>query len=921
MRDYMSFEGKSKTRSLILVLALTLMIASGILTFGASNVQAAVQATYYVSPSGNDSNPGTLSQPFKTITKARNVVRTINNSMTGDIIVNLRAGDYFIDSTVVFNESDSGTNGHHVIYKTYASDALGSARIIGGQKLTGWTLDSANTKAPGKVYKTNVGTSWDFDTLFENGERANMSRFPNTGYSKITKSDSTQPKKAFFYSAAIPSIADISNLQVYVWPGAHNWANEILPITAINYSTKKITLSQNQRYPYLDNLSKNSRFFVQGAYELLDYQGEFYLDKAAGYLYYYPLDPTVTISTINNLEIIAPKVDKVLLLNGSTNTNLVKNIDFEGLTVMVSNSTYLDMNQSNTGNIIMINAENITIKNSRIVNAAANGIAMPPMDFQATPARSRVQNNLIYGNFIQAVGDNGVVITGVGNTKVYMHTNNTISNNKISDIAKNNANGAGVRLSNAGDSEISYNDISNAKHYGIEIKGSKWTAMPAVIEGITVTPTNKYDFNPGRNNVIKFNDVYNVNLDTQDTGIFKSGGVYMMTIDNNIFHNSGNFSLQKGLYLDDISDYNTVTNNIVYGLKGSTKIVYNIKGTGNLVQNNIADATGGAKGMQFNIIDAQPTKNNTLLNNIIYNARVFYTLERYRSDYVQASDYNVFYSSSGAKTFSGIPGNDTYTNWRTLQGNKFDQHSTTANPLFVNAAAHNYTLKTTPTMSPALARGFVQIDTSTVGLKPDYPYSDTLTAMTVETNVVEPDPEPSFFEGFEDGFAAWTPNYGTPTASTAQAYTGTNSFLPNEDQDEIYHVMDDQTYGIVTVRFYDNTSSNNLKVRARLANSTTEENAMIGVATYLSTSKYAYLVDGTTFVASSVNRSTGWHEFKFDMSSGTDTKLYIDGTLIATTDIITAFDQIFIGDNSTTTQGNVYFDDVALYDNYEQYVE
>ncbi|MFF3503357.1 hypothetical protein [Streptomyces sp. NPDC003247] len=52
---------------------------------------AAIQATYYVAPDGDDANPGTLTQPFRTLQHARDVVRTVNSDMTGDIHVCLRA--------------------------------------------------------------------------------------------------------------------------------------------------------------------------------------------------------------------------------------------------------------------------------------------------------------------------------------------------------------------------------------------------------------------------------------------------------------------------------------------------------------------------------------------------------------------------------------------------------------------------------------------------------------------------------------------------------------------------------------------------------------------------------------------------------------------------------------------------------------
>ncbi len=79
-------------------------------TFAAVPIAASAgtQATYYVSPTGSDSNPGTLSAPFQTITKARDVVRMINSNMTGDIYIYLRGGNYSITSTITFGTTGFG---------------------------------------------------------------------------------------------------------------------------------------------------------------------------------------------------------------------------------------------------------------------------------------------------------------------------------------------------------------------------------------------------------------------------------------------------------------------------------------------------------------------------------------------------------------------------------------------------------------------------------------------------------------------------------------------------------------------------------------------------------------------------------------------------------------------------------------------
>jgi hypothetical protein len=68
-------------KSVFVIVAFFLFLSSAI---------AGTQATFYVSPDGSDDNPGTISAPFKKITAARDAVRKINSSMSGDIIGLLR---------------------------------------------------------------------------------------------------------------------------------------------------------------------------------------------------------------------------------------------------------------------------------------------------------------------------------------------------------------------------------------------------------------------------------------------------------------------------------------------------------------------------------------------------------------------------------------------------------------------------------------------------------------------------------------------------------------------------------------------------------------------------------------------------------------------------------------------------------------
>jgi hypothetical protein len=126
---------------------------------------AATQATFYVAPTGNDSNPGTITSPFRTLQHARDVVRTVNANMSGDINVFLRGGTYPVSSTIDFGSGDSGTNGFRVIYSAFPNE---TPVLEGGVQVTGWTQHSGN------IWKAPLDRANKLRSLYVNGKRAFM---------------------------------------------------------------------------------------------------------------------------------------------------------------------------------------------------------------------------------------------------------------------------------------------------------------------------------------------------------------------------------------------------------------------------------------------------------------------------------------------------------------------------------------------------------------------------------------------------------------------------------------------------------------------------------------------------------------------------------------------------------------------------
>ena len=140
-----------KTASLALSAAMATGMLAGLIPAEAS----ADQAEFFVSPEGSDKNDGSYRHPFATLEAARDAVREINDDMTGDIYVFIDGGNYYVDETIVFDEQDSGTNGHKIIYRNL--DEVASASFIGGSR---W-IQSGNSSKMRALTQTSRIRRWE----------------------------------------------------------------------------------------------------------------------------------------------------------------------------------------------------------------------------------------------------------------------------------------------------------------------------------------------------------------------------------------------------------------------------------------------------------------------------------------------------------------------------------------------------------------------------------------------------------------------------------------------------------------------------------------------------------------------------------------------------------------------------------------
>ncbi len=600
------------------VLLAVVLLCSGIptVTFaqgtGTSGAQRKVAHTLYVSTDGRDNGDGTEQNPFQTIEQARDAVRTLDKTK-GDIVVKIAGGTYYLDNTIAFTEADSGNENCTIYY-----EAVDGERpvISGGEKVTGdWRDEGDGT------YSIPYERDIKLRSLYVNGERAYMTQRDSQGrgdYGSYTVDSSkdwawisgTRAAGTQLDAGAIP--LDTRNQDDIELMTQTTWNTAIVCVDKLQ-DIGNGRISANYQMPYgavAQQPSWNNNYKSGGwqmMYNVFEWlpgaKGHFYFDKTEKRLYYCPRDG----EDMNDLEVIAPKLETLIDLSGSSTTSRIGYITFSGLEFAHSDWNLYELEGSygrvtvqgaagliyfadgnwhpsiyraydvGPGAVMVNSAQHIAFYGNTICHTGNDGLS-----FVNDVVDSTVSGNLIYDTAGSAfllghpqhvyIGDKGSNYGAFSEKEKYdvgvegACKRIKLTNNFISDTSLMFWGDAGVMVFLAEEFEMKYNHLQNTPYSGLSLGWGWWNmdgSNGAVVPGVPMETT--------KNNTIMYNTFKNTITKLGDAGaIYTLGDMPGTKISENYIWSIGTPGIDpyhiRGIHVDEGTKH-------VYGEKNVIEIL------------------------------------------------------------------------------------------------------------------------------------------------------------------------------------------------------------------------------------------------------------------------------------------------------------------------------------------------------------
>ena len=650
----------------------------------------------YISPQGHDSAPGGKASPLATLAGARDrlrILKRVGKVPKEGVTVWLRAGTYFQRETFALTAADD-VSPAPVTYAAYSGEAV---RLTGGREVAGWKpvtdasiLGRLDPAARGHVLQTDLKAQGITDygqmtprgfgspvtpaglELFFADVPMTLARWPNVGqWAHIAGTTADQAADHFAYAGDRPERwAKAEDAWVYgYWK--FDWADSYTKITGINAEHHRVTTA-----PATDLLSYTlgHRWYALNLLEELDTPGEWYLDRRAGILYFWPPSdihrghPTVSLTR------------DLVRLDG------VSHVTLRGLTLEACRGDAITI-RGGTHNLI---------DECSVLSAGNRGATI-----------ADTTDSGVRGGEITGTGEGGVSLDG-GDRKTLVPGRNFVVNCRIHDYSRwARTYRPGVGIDGVGN-RVAHNLIYDAPHNAILLGGN--------------------------DHLIEYNEIHHVCRQTGDAGAFYMGRDWTMRgniVRFNYFHDlfnemgvKGEFHDVMGVYLDDTAAGTVVFGNVFVRAGHAVEVG---GGRDIVVANNIfvdclPAVSLDARGLGWATKSLAPGGDWGMEKRL---AAVPYDAPPYSTRYPHLA--NVLKDNPTAPKYDVIQNNIAVRcpDWLQIQdkvdalpGITIRDNLTGKDPLFVDAAHGDYRLKAN---SPAFALGFQRVPFEKMGLEKKAP--------------------------------------------------------------------------------------------------------------------------------------------------------------------------------------------------------
>jgi hypothetical protein len=528
------------------------------------------KVSYHVATQGNDAWSGTLAEPnagktdgpFASLERARDEVRKLKQGAglpAGGVAIRIGVGIHRRQQTFVLEAQDSGTAEAPVVYRGVPG---AQTRLLGGMVLPAAafapitdpavlarldptargqvrqvSLRQCGVPEPGPEWATRFAGGAASPELFFAGQRMTLARWPNEGWARVVDVVGGAPHRiqgvpgdkigVFTYAGDRPQrwLAEPDLWLHGYW--FWDWSDGRQKVEAIDPARKTINLAPPyHHYGY----RKNARYYAMNALCELDSPGEWTIDRDSWTLFFWP--PAALAESEASLS---------LLTEPLATLSEVSQVTFRDLVFEVSRGEGVQIRGGTADLVAGCTFRNLARLAVRVEGGTKHG----------------VQSCDLYN-----LGVGGISLTG-GDRATLTPGGHYADNNHIHHFAQlvyayQNA----IRLNGVG-GRMSHNLIHDTIHEALAYSGN--------------------------DHVVEFNEVYNVCLEADDSGVIHQGRDWTWRgniIRYNFFHDilGGSAVSNMGVYLDDMECGVEVFGNVLYRIP---RAILAGGGRDNLIRNNL----------------------------------------------------------------------------------------------------------------------------------------------------------------------------------------------------------------------------------------------------------------------------------------------------------------------------------------------